>query len=185
MNDALKECQIAQELDPNQDQLSEILYYRREYDQAIEQQLRWIDRYPDDGLKHYELYRLYVLKAMYKEAVQELARSLTLFGFEDLAVRIHHSFARAGFDAAMQEWANEIEHLSEAKQAFVPMSAADVYAILGDKDRAFSWLEQAYQHPELASIDDGLIDLKTDPLLDSLRSDPRYQDLLRRIGLPQ
>jgi TolB-like protein/DNA-binding winged helix-turn-helix (wHTH) protein/Tfp pilus assembly protein PilF len=185
MNDALKECQIAQELDPNQDQLSEILYYRREYDQAIEQQLRWIDRYPDDGLKHYELYRLYVLKAMYKEAVQELARSLTLFGFEDLAVRIHHSFARAGFDAAMQEWANEIEHLSEAKQAFVPMSAADVYAILGDKDRAFNWLEQAYQHPELASIDDGLIDLKTDPLLDSLRSDPRYQDLLRRVGLPQ
>ena len=184
MDDALKECQVAQELDPNQDQLSEIFCYRHEYDRAIEQQLRWIDRYPNDAIKHFELYKLYVLKAMHKEAVQELARSATLLGFEEVALRIRQSFIRSGFEAAMQEWASEIEHLNASKQAFLPMSAADVYAILGDKDNSFRWLEQACQHPELTGIDDGLIDLKTDPLLDSLRSDQRYKDLLRRVGLP-
>ena len=185
MDDALKECQIAQELDPNQNQLSEIFYYRREYDRAIEQQLRWIDRYPNDAIQHYELYRLYILKTMHKEAVQELERSATLLGFEEIALRIRQSFTRSGFEAAMQEWANEIEHLNASEQAFLPTSAADVYAILGDKDHAFYWLEQACQHHELASMDDGLLDLKTDPLLDPLRSDQRYKDLLRRIGLPQ
>jgi tetratricopeptide (TPR) repeat protein len=184
MNDALKECQIAQELDPNQDQLSEILYYRREYDRAILLQRRWIDRYPNDGIKHYELYRLYVLKGMDKEAVQELERSAELFGSDAAAARIRRGFARSGYKGAIGAWAEEIERLDATKEAFLPTSAADAYVILEDDDRAFYWLEQAYQHPELVSIDDGLADLKTDPALDPLRSDPRYKDLLRRVGLP-
>jgi TolB-like protein/DNA-binding winged helix-turn-helix (wHTH) protein len=183
--EALKECQIAQELDPNHDQLSDVLYFRREYDRAIELQLRWIDRYPDDGVEHYELYHCYALKGMHKEAVQELERTLALFGFTEISAHIHGGFARSGYKGAMRAWASEIEHLNSTKEGFLPLSAAQVYAVSGDKDRAFYWLEQGYQRRDLVGIDDGLIDIKVDPMLDPLRSDPRYEELLRRVRLPQ
>jgi hypothetical protein len=61
-----------------------------------------------------------------------------------------------------------------------PETIATVYAGLGDRDKAFEWLEKAYQErsPRLTW-------LKVEPMLDSIRSDPRYADLLRRMGLPQ
>jgi tetratricopeptide (TPR) repeat protein len=183
LDEALKECQIAQELDPNQDQLTEILYIRREYDRAIEQQRRWIDRYPDNGVEHYELFHCYWQKGLHKEAMQELEQAVVLLGRKETARRIRHGFAVSGHEGAMRAWASDLEHVDSTGEAFLPISTAEAYAVLGDKDRAFYWLEQAFQHPELASLDDGLIDLKSDPMLDPLRSDPRYQDLLRRIGL--
>jgi tetratricopeptide (TPR) repeat protein len=185
LDEALKECQIAQELDPNQDQLSEILYIRREYDRAIEQQRRWINRYPDDGVEHYELFRCYWQKGLHKEAMQELEQTGVLFGMKETARRIRQALTVSGHEGAMRAWAKELEHLNSTKEAFLPISTAEAYAVLGDKDRAFYWLEQAFQHPELASLDDGLIDLKSDPMLDPLRSDPRYRNLLHRVGLPE
>jgi len=122
---------------------------------------------------------------MDKEAIQELEMAVTLFGSKEGAGRIHQGFAISGYEGAIRALAREIENLDSTKQAFLPMLAAEAYTLLGNKDRAFYWLEQAYQHPELVSLDDGLMDLKSDPMLDPLRSDPRYKDLLLRVGLPQ
>jgi TolB-like protein/Tfp pilus assembly protein PilF len=184
LDEALEECQIAQELDPNQDQLSDILYFRREYDRAIEQQLRWLSRYPDNGIGHSELFHCYWQKGMHKEAIQELEQTAVLFGKNEIARLIRQGFVVSGPEGAMRAWAKELERVNSTNEAFLPLSTAQAYAALGDKDHAFYWLEQAYQHTELASLDDGLMDLKVDPMLDPLRSDPRYQDLLRRVGLP-
>jgi len=59
-----------------------------------------------------------------------------------------------------------------------PKARGMVYAGLGDKDQAFEWLEKAH-----ANCDDRLVFVMTDPLMDSLGSDPRFQNLARRIGL--
>jgi hypothetical protein len=79
-----------------------------------------------------------------------------------------------------------LECLVATKQAFIPFNLAEVYATLGDKDRAFYGLEQAYSHHDIvaASTDLGLERLNTEFLLEPLRSDPRFKDLLRRMGLP-
>lgn len=78
-----------------------------------------------------------------------------------------------------------MEHLQVTHQAFLPGNLARAYAILGDKDHAFHWLEQAYEHREMASFDDGISVLGAEPMFDPLRSDPRFKDLLRRVGLPE
>ena len=77
---------------------------------------------------------------------------------------------------------SDLEQLKErAKRRHVlPYDMAVIYAGLGEKDRAFEWLEKAY-----AERDEDLLYLKVDPVLDSLRSDQRFTDLMRRVGLSQ
>ena len=79
-------------------------------------------------------------------------------------------------------WQKKLEILRErAERSYItPILIARVYARLGERDRAFDWLEKAY-----AEHSPSLSDLKVDPMLEGLRSDPRYDDLLRRVGLPQ
>jgi len=84
----------------------------------------------------------------------------------------------------MRVFAKDMERLDSEKKVSLPDSAAEVYAVVGDKDRAFYWLDRAHM-AESAGREPGLVFIKVDPMLDSLRSDPRYKDLLRRIGLPQ
>jgi hypothetical protein len=73
----------------------------------------------------------------------------------------------------------ELKELSK-RQYVQPSYISMLYSGLGDKEQAFEWFEKAY-----ADRDDRLIFVITDPMLDNMRSDPRFQDLVRRIGLPQ
>ena len=184
LDEALREGLLAQELDPSEDHLSNILCMRGEYDRAIELLQRIAANHPDDGMAHYNLYRAYVQQGAHKEAVEELVKAANLFGMSDLASDVRRAFAAFGWQGAMRQFAKDMERLQAAGQMFVPENLAVAYVALGDKDRAFYWLEQGYDHRELASHDWGVMILKVDPLLAPLRSDPRFKDLLRRMGLP-
>jgi TolB-like protein/DNA-binding winged helix-turn-helix (wHTH) protein len=185
LDEGWKEYQIAQELDPKNDHLSRALNLRGERDRAIAMLLIFLKREPDSYL-HMDLHCIYEEKGMYKEAVQELERAATLFGSPEMAANIHRGFAASGYRGAMRQTAAELEHLQATKHWYVPLNLAQTYAALGDKDRAFYWLEEAFQHHDILAASPGieLLDLNADRRFDSLRSDPRFTDLLRRVGLP-
>jgi len=182
LDDGFKECQIAQELDPNQDHLSGALDDRREFDRSIEIKLIMLRNDPDNAVLHHNLYLSYEANGMYKDAVQHLERAVTLAGFPQVAINLDKAFAISGYKGAMREYAKQLEHAHATKQIFLPVNLAGVYATLGDKDRAFYWLEQAYRHTRGSGI--RLWQIKLYPALEPLHSDPRFKDLVHRIGLP-
>jgi TolB-like protein/DNA-binding winged helix-turn-helix (wHTH) protein/Tfp pilus assembly protein PilF len=191
LEEGWKEVQIAQELNPNPDtlpsalDLPQALYYRGENDRAIELLLRVTESHPNDGQTHLRLSQCYEEKGMYKEAIEELERTAALYGFPQTAARLHRAFATAGYQGALRRYAQEIERLQATKQMYMPAYLATVYARLGDNDRAFYWMGESYNLHADSGLGSELYHwLKTDPMLKSLRSDPRYFDLLRRIGLP-
>jgi TolB-like protein/DNA-binding winged helix-turn-helix (wHTH) protein len=184
LDEALKENQIAQERDPTRDYLSLIVYLRGDHDHAIELLRSEIESHPDEGWDHLTLHRWLAVKGMHKESVQELEKALALFGFPEIAARVHRAFASSGYKAALQEAAKQFEQLQATKEVFFPMTIAQLYAGMGDKDRAFYWLERAYRHRDRIGGDFGLELVRLEPMLDPLRSDPRFDDLMRRVGLP-
>jgi serine/threonine protein kinase/Tfp pilus assembly protein PilF len=178
------EHEIAQQLDPNDDHLSHALYLRGQYDRAIELLSRMAEASPDDGGPRWFLSQVYMQKGMHPESVQELVKCMKLYGFPELATRIQRAFATSGWQREVLQWAKELEQLIATKRGYFPGVLAQVYAQVGDNDRAFYWLEQGFEHWHLASISDPVVgDIKTDPSLASLRADPRFNDFLRRMRL--
>jgi TolB-like protein/DNA-binding winged helix-turn-helix (wHTH) protein/tetratricopeptide (TPR) repeat protein len=186
VKEGLRESQIAQQLDPNYPHMSMslALYLAHDYDGSIAMLRMMLQRDPNNGELRCYLSSNYTQKGMLKEAVQELEQCYSLFGLSRAAANIRHAYAVAGYRGARQQWAKELENLQATKHVFLPGNLADAYTILGERDRAFYWLEQAYQHREMVSVDGGVYFLPAEPMYDPLRSDPRYKDLLRRIGLP-
>jgi TolB-like protein/DNA-binding winged helix-turn-helix (wHTH) protein/Tfp pilus assembly protein PilF len=185
VDEGLRECNVAQQLDPNQDNSSMCLYFAHDYDGSIAILRVMLQKNPNDGFSHCYISQDYSKIGLLKEAIQELTQCYSLFGFTKAAANIRRAFAASGYRGAILQWTKEIEHLQLTNQAFLPGNLAAAYTILGDNDRAFYWLEEAYKHREMVSIDGGIFFLGSEPMYDPLRSDPRFKDLLRRVGLPQ
>ena len=184
LDEGWKEYQIAQELDPNHDHLADALYQRGQFDHAIQIRLRIAKQDPAEGYNHFALALAYAQKGQYKQYVEEMSTMAPLYGLPELSARLQQAYAHSGYQGALRHWAKELEYLAARKQAYYPGLAAQAYAALGDKDRAFYWLDQYSQHRDLAT-GDPTVYFKTDPWLAPLRSDPRFADFLRRVGLPQ
>ena len=101
------------------------------------------------------------------------------FGFADLAADLHRGYEAGGFTGAIRAWAAYREKAASWRRTAYPEELAYLYSILGEKDRAFVWLEKAYQQKT-----HGMPFLKEDPTWDNIRNDPRFSDLERRVGLP-
>jgi TolB-like protein/Tfp pilus assembly protein PilF len=182
LEDAAREMKRALELDP----LSLAcnlgvgwsFYYARKYDQAIEQHQKTLEMVPDLPIVLYELGLAYQGKKLYQEALSKFEEAYAISGGEPAAAMLRgHAYALLGRTV---EARRELATLEEkSKRAYVPVIyRAFIHAGLNDHDTVFAYLEQAYQDRS-----NYLIYLAVEPSLDSLRSDPRYQNLMQRMGL--
>jgi Tfp pilus assembly protein PilF len=180
-DEALKEIKHAQELDPLSLMINVELgmpfYVTRQYDQAIEQFKKAVEMDPNGAFARFSLGWTYILTGRYEEAIAISSKP----GSDDpyLLAATGHAYALLGKRAEAQKM---IERLKEqSTQRYVPPDIiAKIYIGLGEKEQALDWLEKSYEDRE-----DALIWLNSDPLFDDLRSEPRFRDLVRRVGLAQ
>ena len=181
---AVAEIKRAQELDPLSLIIRAVtgrtLYYAKRYDEAVEQLNKTIEMDQSFGPAYVFLCAAYQQKGMHEEAVRAAQQAAKLSPNTPVYMTIlGHAYAAHG---KRDEAEKIIQQLNElAKQRYIqPSYVALLYTGLGDKERAFQWLEKGFRER-----DDRLIFVITDPLVDSLRTDPRFVELIRRIGLPE
>jgi TolB-like protein/Flp pilus assembly protein TadD len=184
LSEAIAEINRAVELDPLaliwNEQLGGLYCGSHQYDLAIEQWRKTLDLDPNFWIAHQDLGGVYAHQHKYREALEEFENAAALSDNSGYASGyLGYGYAVAGRRGEAEKKIEDLKHLSQ--QRYVPaFSIAVIYAGLSEKDRAFEWLDKAYEQRE------GWLGwyFLFDPEFDELRSDPRYAVLLRRIGLP-
>jgi eukaryotic-like serine/threonine-protein kinase len=175
MPEGLAECRRAVELDPlsvlNNSALGTEYYFARDYNHAIEQANKTLEIDPKYPNAVAWLGHTYEQTGKYRQAMEQWVKIEQLQGHETRAEELMHSFEKSGYAGYLRNAAK----YSEAEGHYY-REAGD-YAILGEKDAAFAALEKAF------AIRQAVVDINVDPRFDNIRSDPRFADLLRRIGL--
>jgi len=181
LEESIAELKRAQDLDP----LSEINtyiglshYWARQYDQAAEQFQKAFELYPDFWLPHLYLGWTHLQQNNMSRAHEELGKALRLEDSPWTVASLAHASAISGDLARAIQLLDDLQQRA-TRQFVAPYFVARVFTGLNKKDQAFTWLEKAYD-----ARDECLTWLKVDPTMDSLRSDPRFPDILRRVGLP-
>ena len=152
-------------------------YEARQYDRAIEAYRKILELDRDNALAHLWLGASYQQKSMYAEAIAEYEKARQIDNSPWVLGWLGNGYAVAGRTADARKVLTELEQM--AKQRYVsPYNNALVYVGLGEKDEALDWLKKADEERN-----DYLIYLKVEPLFDSLRADPRFGELLKRVGL--
>jgi len=179
--EGLRETKKAQELDPLSliinTTIGRQLYFARRYDQAIEQLHNVLDIDQKFSLARRALVEVYAQMGKPREAVAEREKLLSLTGYPEFAASIEEDFARAGYLGVLQSWLDGLTEIS--KHGYVsPYSIAEAHMRMGEKEKAFDWLEKAYEEH-----DSELVSVAVEPMFDRAKSDPRYRDILRRMKL--
>jgi TolB-like protein/DNA-binding winged helix-turn-helix (wHTH) protein/Tfp pilus assembly protein PilF len=183
-DEAWKEVNRAHELDPLSVTISTDIgfnyFYRRNYDEAINQLRATLAISPNFPLAHLWLGRAYQQKKMYSEAIDEFNKTdAALPGWVVTIAGIGNAYGEWGHQAEAEQVLTRLNMLAREKYV-TPYGIALVYAGLGDKNQAFIWLNKA-----VSGRNHWLVWLNRDPRWDRLRSDPRFADLKKRVGLPQ
>ena len=153
------------------------LYNARRFDESVAQHKKTIELDPAFARAHRTLAEVYRIKGDYARAVEERARFFDLIGKPETGALVRETFSKAGWIGYLRLLTAENSALKEGNNSWV---LAKAYIDLGEKDKAFGELNKAYEN-RLSS----LCWLKVEPQLDPLRSDPRYQELLKRVGFSQ
>ncbi len=180
-DEALREIETAKQLNPvalyMQTEAVKILMRAHRFDDAVTESKKILELQPDNQQTYFLLTRLYVHQSMFPEAAAALKRYLE-FNPSNQRYAAAFVYRYAGQKAEAEKILREL--IGNYKDGDNCFPYALYYILADDKDRAFEFLEKAYKRREIA-----LITLNVDPEWDELHSDPRFQDLLRRIGLPQ
>ena len=178
-DEAIAEIKIAQELDPLSliisTNLGTFFLYARQYDKAIEAFQRTIDMDPNFSSVHVNLGMAYLQKSMYEEALAEFQKEVSQSGIGITAIGI--TYAKMGRRDEAKQLLDDL--VNRSKQEYVsPVGMARLYFALGENDQGFKWLDKAYE-----DLDSGLWNIKVNQLYDSVRSDPRFKAILKKMGL--
>jgi tetratricopeptide (TPR) repeat protein len=183
-DEGIAEGQQAQNVDPLSGEanliLGQSLYYAHRYDEAIVQLRNAIDLAPDVWVTYDLLGWCYETKGDLTGAIAEFqkARSIEPVIAEPLA-SLGQAYALQKRDPEARKVLDQLKELANRNHV-PPYNVAWIYAALGEKDQALAMLEKAYDERSWY-----IVLLAVDPKFDSLRSDPRFTDLVRRVGLPQ
>ncbi len=176
-DEAVAEAKRAQELDPLSPiitaSLANALHYARKYDDSIEQSKKALQMDANLPPAHLCLADAYVQKKMYPEAVAEWQELLKLYGANAQASRLEEAYRRAGFQGVLRARADVLPGAD-------PFEAARNFALMGEKDEALASLQKAFD-----ARSGGMVYLKAEPVFDSMRSDPGFQALIKKMNFPQ
>jgi tetratricopeptide (TPR) repeat protein len=183
ISEALVEIRRALELDPTSLIINawygRILGVAGQLDQSVEQLRKTIELDPNFILAHYRLGQAYAEKRMYDEAIDEFNKVLNLpDGKTTGLMGLAYAYALAGRKQEAQKTFDELLDLSKHRYVS-PGQIAIIHIARGEKDKAFERLEEANKAYDL-----NIMRMKVERRFDPLRSDPRFDDLVRRIGLP-
>jgi serine/threonine protein kinase/TolB-like protein len=175
--EGLQEQQSAQELDPAHSHLFMGLYFARQYDRHAAHVTEALARTPENAFLHYWLAMNYAHRGMHKEAIEHFKSTAALYGLRGLPEAIDRGFAASGFQGAMRAIAKYLTQAGDWK-GVIPAA----YALAGDREQALKSLQKCYEERDCGGF---FVSIGTDPVYDPLRSDPRFKELVRKVGLPE
>ncbi len=179
--ESLQERKKAMELDPFSRPwaLAQALLHARRFDAALNEARARSEAQPDNASLRAMLVDAYVQKGMEKEAAQEWEAALQLAENQEAALEVHRAFEQGGLKAVFKWKLTDLREQVKRGEYIPPLELAEASASLKLKNETLQQLEQAYQEH-----DPWLVHLHTNPTYDFLHSDPRYQAIVKKIGLP-
>jgi len=182
-DEALRESERAHQLDPLSLIIATdngaILYYSRQYDRAIEKLRAVRELDPSFPRAPGLIVQAYEQKGMFAAALADLEKLRPVYLAPGIWSELAYIYGRTGQQAQARLALAKLEQLNR-RQHLDPFPILRAHIGMGNRDQAFAYLEKTYsQHSNAPTA------LKVDPMYDPLRSDPRFQDLLRRVGLAQ
>jgi DNA-binding winged helix-turn-helix (wHTH) protein/TolB-like protein/Flp pilus assembly protein TadD len=158
--------------------LAQHFYFTRQYDRAVDLINRKLEANPDFAPMHEWLGLAYEQQGRTQQAIEEFQKAITLSNGVDGLGDLGHLYAISGKKDEAQKTLRKIDETG--KRVYLsPYQKAVIYAGLGQNDQALSELEQAYNQRSLSPVS-----VRFDPRLKGLRSEPRFRDFIRRVGLP-